>query len=329
MIMSGMQPRYARSYAPWWVGPSLPTRPARSRMKRTGSFWIAQSCTTWSYLVVGGRRRGRWVGRSVRREAAAAACAPALEEGRVDGAERLDALDGEAGGEGHRVLLRNPDVIRPLGEAFAEAVDAGAARHRRGDRHHRAVVGGDVDERVGEDGGVRRRALGRARLGGGKAGGGERRGEVGRRRPWGLVGGGLGRGGGARARALLPSSRRRSRGTPPWALVGGLLGGRQAVIATTERSLAAISKTEVVEPFFVGGGGEGGGHVEEDRSPSGCRRGRGCSRGWAPGCPCRGRRRGRCSKTRAPRRACRPTPCRARNVDARVHLHEGEEEGAG
>ena len=46
--MPGMQPRYARSKLPWCVGPSLPTRPARSRIMRTGSFWMATSCITWS-----------------------------------------------------------------------------------------------------------------------------------------------------------------------------------------------------------------------------------------------------------------------------------------
>ena len=36
------------SNEPAWVWPSAPTSPARSIAKRTGSFWIATSCTTWS-----------------------------------------------------------------------------------------------------------------------------------------------------------------------------------------------------------------------------------------------------------------------------------------
>ena len=37
-----------RRTLPAWVGPSAPTSPARSIAKRTGSLWIATSCTTWS-----------------------------------------------------------------------------------------------------------------------------------------------------------------------------------------------------------------------------------------------------------------------------------------
>src|SRR6266540_842720 len=38
----GRQPRYGRSKAPAWVGPSAPTRPARSSAKRTGSRWTGR-----------------------------------------------------------------------------------------------------------------------------------------------------------------------------------------------------------------------------------------------------------------------------------------------
>jgi hypothetical protein len=43
----------------------------------------------------------------------------ALEEGRVDRAERPHALRGEAGGEGHRVLLGDADVEAALGMRLA------------------------------------------------------------------------------------------------------------------------------------------------------------------------------------------------------------------
>ena len=40
----------------------------------------------------------------------------ALQEGRIDRRERLHAVGGEAGGEGHRVLLGDADVEGALGE---------------------------------------------------------------------------------------------------------------------------------------------------------------------------------------------------------------------
>ena len=47
----------------------------------------------------------------------------ALEEGRVDRAERLEALGGEAGGEGDGVLLGDADVEDAVGIGVAEAVE--------------------------------------------------------------------------------------------------------------------------------------------------------------------------------------------------------------
>ena len=44
----GSVARKVVSKAPQWVAPSAPTKPARSIGKRTGSFWIATSWTTWS-----------------------------------------------------------------------------------------------------------------------------------------------------------------------------------------------------------------------------------------------------------------------------------------
>ncbi len=57
----------------------------------------------------------------------------ALQEGRIDGGERLEAFGGEPGGEGHRVLLGDADVEAALGEDLGEAVEPGAGRHGRGD----------------------------------------------------------------------------------------------------------------------------------------------------------------------------------------------------
>ena len=51
----------------------------------------------------------------------------ALQEGRVDRADRLRALDREPGGEQHRVLLGDPDVVVLLG---ALALERRRARFR-------------------------------------------------------------------------------------------------------------------------------------------------------------------------------------------------------
>ena len=47
----------------------------------------------------------------------------ALQEGRVDRAERLVAFGGEAGGEGHRMLLGDADVEGAVRERLVEDVD--------------------------------------------------------------------------------------------------------------------------------------------------------------------------------------------------------------
>ena len=57
----------------------------------------------------------------------------ALQEGRVDRAERLHALGRHAGGEGDGVLLGDADVEGALREALGEGVEAGAGRHGGGD----------------------------------------------------------------------------------------------------------------------------------------------------------------------------------------------------
>ena len=64
----------------------------------------------------------------------------ALQEGRIDRAERLVALGRKAGGEGHRMLLGDADVEGALGEGLVEDVDAGAGRHRGGDADDLVVL---------------------------------------------------------------------------------------------------------------------------------------------------------------------------------------------
>ena len=64
----------------------------------------------------------------------------ALQEGRVDGAERLHALGRHAGGEGHGVLFGDAHVEGAVGEGLRKAVKAGAGRHGGGDGDHGRVL---------------------------------------------------------------------------------------------------------------------------------------------------------------------------------------------
>ncbi len=82
----------------------------------------------------------------------------ALQEGRIDRRERLEALRGEAGREGHCVLLGDADIEGALGELLLELVEPGAGRHRRGDGDDPVVLARFFDQRVAEHLGVLRRA---------------------------------------------------------------------------------------------------------------------------------------------------------------------------
>src|SRR5207247_448775 len=72
--------------------------------------------------------------------------------------DRHDALRREAAGHRHRVLFGDADVDQPPGELPEERLQAGAARHRRGDRDGALVVPEDLAHCVREDRGVLRRA---------------------------------------------------------------------------------------------------------------------------------------------------------------------------
>ena len=74
----------------------------------------------------------------------------ALQEGRIDRAERLVAFGRKAGGEGHRMLLGDADVEGAVGEGLVEDVDAGARRHRRGDADDLVVLLGFLDQALAE-----------------------------------------------------------------------------------------------------------------------------------------------------------------------------------
>ena len=57
----------------------------------------------------------------------------ALQKGRIDRGERLEAFGGKPGGEGHRMLLGDADIEAALGKPSAKRIEPGARRHRRGD----------------------------------------------------------------------------------------------------------------------------------------------------------------------------------------------------
>ena len=79
-----------------------------------------------------------------------------LQERRIHRDDRHDALGREPGREGHRVLLADTHVEKPIGKLLKKRQQTGAARHRGGDRN-RALVGAQhFTNRVGEDRGVLR-----------------------------------------------------------------------------------------------------------------------------------------------------------------------------
>ncbi|MNS80830.1 hypothetical protein D3C72_1145270 [compost metagenome] len=74
----------------------------------------------------------------------------ALQEGGVDRHHRLQALAGQAAGEGHRVLLGDADVVVAVRETPLELDHAGAFAHCRGDADQALVGGGHVAQPVAE-----------------------------------------------------------------------------------------------------------------------------------------------------------------------------------
>mmetsp|Transcript_85589 Transcript_85589/g.238151 ORF Transcript_85589/g.238151 Transcript_85589/m.238151 type:complete len:669 (-) Transcript_85589:2867-4873(-) len=75
----------------------------------------------------------------------------ALQEGRVDRDDRLDALAGQARGEGDRMLLGDADIVITLREALVELDHARTLAHRRRDAHEPRVGLGHVAQPVAED----------------------------------------------------------------------------------------------------------------------------------------------------------------------------------
>ena len=70
----------------------------------------------------------------------------ALKEGGVDRHHRFEPLAGQAGGEGHGVLLGNADIKIALREAPLELHHAGALAHGRRDGDQARVIQGHVTQ---------------------------------------------------------------------------------------------------------------------------------------------------------------------------------------
>ena len=82
----------------------------------------------------------------------------ALQEGRVDGGERLEAFGREPRGERHAVLLGDADIESALGKFLLELVDAGARRHRRGDGDDLRILARFLDQAFAVNLLIRRRS---------------------------------------------------------------------------------------------------------------------------------------------------------------------------
>ena len=75
----------------------------------------------------------------------------ALQEGRIDGRERLEAFGRQPGGESDAMLLGDADVEGAVGKFLLEQVDAGARRHRRGDGDDLRILARFLDQAFAVD----------------------------------------------------------------------------------------------------------------------------------------------------------------------------------
>src|SRR5918999_5855468 len=109
----------------WWLGPSGPVIPARSRTNVTATPWSATSMTNWSKARL----------RKVAYRATTGCRPPWANPGRRT----------------QRVLLGDPDVEDPPGEPFREGGQDGGPGHRRGDDDDVLAFGPDRAQLSGED----------------------------------------------------------------------------------------------------------------------------------------------------------------------------------
>ena len=66
----------------------------------------------------------------------------ALQEGRVDSTDGPEAARGQAGGEGHRMLLGDAHIEVAFGVMRTEEIEAGATGHGCRDGHNALVLVG-------------------------------------------------------------------------------------------------------------------------------------------------------------------------------------------
>ena len=78
----------------------------------------------------------------------------ALQEGRINGAERFIAFRRQPRREGHRVLLGDADIEDPVGKDRLHPVEPGSLGHGGGDADDFLVAPRRVHQRVAEDVGV-------------------------------------------------------------------------------------------------------------------------------------------------------------------------------
>ena len=84
----------------------------------------------------------------------------ALQEGRIDRAERPQPAGRHTGGKGHAMLFGNADIKDPRGKALRHDVQARPIRHRRRHRHNLGIARRYVREGLTEYRGI----AGRVRL---------------------------------------------------------------------------------------------------------------------------------------------------------------------
>ena len=81
----------------------------------------------------------------------------ALEKGRVNRTDRLQAFNGQSRREGHAVLFGDADIERSFGKLFERRANASTVRHRGGQGHDLLILLHQLAERVTENLRIRRR----------------------------------------------------------------------------------------------------------------------------------------------------------------------------
>ena len=80
----------------------------------------------------------------------------ALQKSRIDRHHRNVTFGRHAGGESHRMLFGDADVVGALGNLALQLIDARAAAHGRGDADDLGIFLGEANQRLAENIGVSR-----------------------------------------------------------------------------------------------------------------------------------------------------------------------------